>query len=479
MALRRPGSVSIVRAGVIAVASLALVVATGTAAGATFHAGGRVQPSVTSVSATSGPATGGVTVTVKGSDFSGVRSVSFGTVKGTGLHVSLSHKSLTVVAPAHVVGAVDVRVATGAGTSAITSHDVFTYRTYSTIAGGDYHSCAVDGGAVRCWGYNDSGQLGNNTMANSSSPVRVHGLSHVVAVTAGEYNTCAVIDSGIAKCWGDNAFHELGKSSQTKETTPVTVSGLTDVVALSVGYAHGCAIVADGTVRCWGQNALGELGNNSTTDSALPVKVHGLTHATSIAVNDFYSCATLATGAVKCWGLNDFGQLGDGTTSNSHVPRTVIGASHATLVSAGFNAACALISGGTVSCWGQNPDGELGIGTTTDAHTAKSVSGLVSVNLLSVGGLGGCAAIKGHVFCWGVSGGDEIGNGINHPTEPALTPQAVAKLGVVKELANGAFHRLVRLPNGSLRTWGLNSDGELGNATTTDSPVPVPVITPG
>jgi hypothetical protein len=89
-------------------------------------------PAITSIAPTSGPLSGGQTVTVRGTDFTGATAVKFGATPGTSL-VVVSATKLTVVSPAHAAGVVPIRVTTPDGTSALVAADQYTYAPAPTI----------------------------------------------------------------------------------------------------------------------------------------------------------------------------------------------------------------------------------------------------------------------------------------------------------------------------------------------------------
>jgi len=247
-------------------------------------------------------------------------------------------------------------------------------------SGGGNHACAVStSGAVYCWGFNGSGQLGNGSISSSSFPVAVTGGGLTfTAVSAGGYHTCGVTTSAAVYCWGSNYNGELGNGSTTPSSAPVAVTagGLT-FSAVSAGSYHTCGLTTSRAVYCWGFNGDGQLGNGSTTSSSVPVAVSasGLTF-TAVSVGSYHTCGVATSGVAYCWGSGASGQLGTGSGASSLVP-VVVSAGGLTFsaVSAGGYHTCGLSTAGIAYCWGSNDSGELGDGTTTVSAVPVKVAG--------------------------------------------------------------------------------------------------------
>jgi alpha-tubulin suppressor-like RCC1 family protein len=347
------------------------------------------------------------------------------------------------------------------------------------------HSCArLSDGTAKCWGQNDNGQIGNGSNGAASAPVAVLGSSGVIAIAAGGQHSCAALSDGTATCWGRNDSGQLGNGTKTASSTPVPVAGLSGVSAIAAGWDHSCAVVSGGGVQCWGNNGSGQLGDGATTnpDAGTLVTVSGLSGATAVFAGNGYSCALLSGRSVMCWGENTAGQ-------NSKTPTAVPGLNGgATAVATGEEHACALISDGTVKCWGANGQGQLGNRTTTASMTAVVVSGLTGA--ISVAAADetwvhkgfSCAAVSGGtVQCWGDNSYAEFGDGTTGVPDGG-TPTLVSGIASATAVVAGGGYvndpnfACALLSDHSVKCWGGNNTGQLGNGTTMTSPTPVAVI---
>lgn len=323
--------------------------------------------------------------------------------------------------------------------------------------------------------------------------------------------------------WGNDPDGELGNGTTTVSgnPTPAPVLGpggagtvLTGVVATAAGGEVSLALTSDGKVWAWGDNTYGELGNGtfSPANSSTPTQVMGLpTDIVAIAAGSSHGLALESTGSVWAWGRNNFGQLGNGTFSNSATPIHVTGgpiAQNVVAIAAGSDHSLALAgteSSSSVWAWGDNSYGGLGIGTTTSSSpfgiatptlvVANSSSGVActggSGNLAGVVAIAGGASqslaleYNGTVMAWGFNSDGELGNGTT-TTNVCAPVQVVGPGGIdtlfltnVTAIASGVSQSMALTGDGSVWDWGFGVSGQLGNGdpnnASSDIPVQVPV----
>lgn len=278
-------------------------------------------------------------------------------------------------------------------------------------AGNSYTCALKSNGQVFCWGYNYHGELGGGggcpSVSGDSTPhptPSLVGMGGALATTigVGKATICARLSDGTARCWGRGDSAQLGNNDPNFINnyacgTPVPVTGLTDVISISGGEFQSCALRANGNASCWGSNAYGGLGTGKTSLQLLhaltpqPVVMNTIfgnipvPNVAAIAVGSSTNCLLKATGQGGCWGLGDNGRLGDGVMAFNYsatMPTTILSSGSAgsspvvqtnlVAMDMGAGHTCALLSDGTARCWGIEFAGELGNGSP-NANVANPV----------------------------------------------------------------------------------------------------------
>ena len=329
-----------------------------------------------------------------------------------------------------------------------------TYNFVANYYGGSGNDLVLQWANTRVlgWGINAQGQLGNNGTASSLVPVAVNATGAlsgktVLGISESPYHSLALRSDGTVVAWGYGGQGQLGNGGTAQSNVPVTVNTTAGVsalagktvIAVSAGSYHSLALCSDGTVAAWGYNASGRLGNNSTTASNVPVAVNttagvsALAGKTVVAISaggDF-SLALCSDGSVVAWGYNGQGALGNNTITDSPVPVAVetsgaLSGKTLSAIATGGSHNLALCSDGTMVAWGYNGDGELGNNTTTQSN--------VPVPVVTSGVLFGKTVVS---------------------------------------IAAGGNQNLALCSEGTLVSWGSNSQGLLGNNSSLNSSVPV------
>ncbi|WP_052419747.1 RCC1-like domain-containing protein [Hyalangium minutum] len=332
------------------------------------------------------------------------------------------------------------------------------------VAAGTRHSLARDSdGRTWAWGNNELYQLGDGQRMKSATAVPVVNLSNVTQVSAGYWHGLAVRSDGTLWSWGAGTLNSyvLGRA-RTQQHAPALVTGLANVTAAAAGQKHSLALKSDGSVWSWGSNSYGQIGvgpSGFIYDN--PVQVTTLSGVSAIATGDSHSLAVKSDGTLWTWGFNDFGQLGDGTMTGRSLPVQVAGLTGVRAAAGGSRHTLVLHTNGTVSAIGHNNIGQLGDGTTTVRRlTPVPVVGLTGVVAVAAGEDHSLALKSdGTVWAWGYNGSGRLGDGT---TTSRNTPVQVVGLTGVVAVAAGYSHSLAVKSDGTVWAWGEGYDGQLG-----------------
>ncbi len=343
--------------------------------------------------------------------------------------------------------------AAGAGNVATASVTAPNTLSAVAVATGANHSCAIGtDGALRCWGRNHRGQVGNGTLDQIVVTPATIFSSGVTKVSAGENHTCAIVNR-VLYCWGDNSVGQLGVGGTNVFPTvsvPVSVFG-GGATAVSAGFGHTCAVV-NTALWCWGANDAGQVGSGSAVLTE-PSPVQVLTSSNAVSAGGQHTCAEFA-GNVTCWGSNTYGQLGVATTTTS-IRRAVDGRRAAPTLTYEFQAkhhrTCISFGSQTsgVQCWGLDFDRLAATPPTT-----VIASGLT--NDIAIGERNVCAVVNEALVCWG-SPNDAIG--LSSSGSSALPPRTIVASGV-RNVALGASH-VCAIIGGVVECWGGNAYGQI------------------
>ena len=340
----------------------------------------------------------------------------------------------------------------------------------------------------------------------------------VVDVVLGENHTCGLLNDGSVKCWGNNHFGQLGRGDRRtigfkrdhmgENLLPVSLGSGVSVEQLVAGAYHNCALLSNNTIKGWGRNDFGQLGQghhqkntastvstggsrkNQMGDYLQPTEIGGKGNIASISSGAYHTCALSSEGQIKCWGHNQFGQLGVG--HNRHVGMNAeemmdivavdIGdEDKAISVSAGRFYTCATLEDRSVKCWGNNNYGQLGQGHNEALGDDPNEMGenLKIVNLgleakvaqVSSGGYQHtCALLENQsVKCWGNNTHGQLGQGHKHdlgddPNEMGdnLPDVALGERNVPVGISAGYYLSCVNFDSGYIKCWGDNYWGQLG-----------------
>lgn len=253
------------------------------------------------------------------------------------------------------------------------------------------------------------------------------------------------------------------------------------------GAAHACYIAEGGTVWCWGWNAHGQLGTGTSMPVVTPQSVLPGLKIIDMALGGNFSCALDQQGKVYCWGLNNYGQLGNGTVDKVHelMPTSVPGLSDVVDIDAGLAHICARTAGDTVWCWGQSlidltPRGKPYIPAGLPKDIVElSVGGMLAL----FGDPTPHACVRqasGTIKCWGHNYTGKLGNGENKLLQ--ATP-VLAQLGPpAQAVVAGGEHTCAIVDGGQVYCWGWDMFGQLGSGKMLGQghalPEPVPQLSP-
>ncbi len=333
-------------------------------------------------------------------------------------------------------------------------------------------------------------------------------MMDALPTSMGQNYSGSLTSEGRVFVWGLNGSGQLGDGSTTKREKPVEITAGFDLApsdkiqSLHFGANHSAAISSLNRVFIWGWNFNSRLGFNDTTNRNTPTEITSLFNLDT-ASNEFIqsiklgwasSFALTSTGRVFSWGENSLGQLGDGTFNPKGSPVDITSKflldpntnEKVTYLSSSYESMFALTSAGNIFAWGDNTDGKLGDDTTTNRNTPTNITsrfGLLNGEVIqSISSLGLFHTVvltnQSRVFTFGNNSNGQLGNGSSSSTISKtpidITSSFSLSVGeTILELNTGWRHSIIRTSLGRIMSWGRNSDGQLGTGNITNQFTPV------
>jgi hypothetical protein len=295
------------------------------------------------------------------------------------------------------------------------------------VSTGIWHACGLTReGAIYCWGYGGSGQLGTTRPADSCEsrgrdrygnywratdrcsavPVQIESNEVFTTVAASGFGACALNRAGKLFCWG-SGLDPSGLDSKTPRGT-----GGQHIYA---SVSPPCALTTDGEAYCWGRNDEGILGTGSITTPAQassddPALVSGGRTWKSIDSGGGTACGIASDNATYCWGLNNYYQLGIGADTTPQECRAACRTAPTKLatpaafkeISVGEATACALTAQREAYCWGYRYHR---LDEADPSWMVPTSLGSTRYAMIASGNFETCAmSLAGDTACWGAGG---------------------------------------------------------------------------
>jgi alpha-tubulin suppressor-like RCC1 family protein len=383
------------------------------------------------------------------------------------------------------------------------------------VVAGNRHSCALlSNGKVKCWGRGVVGQLGYGDPADRGGnpgdmpTPDVNVGFDAVKIYTGAYSTCAQAESGTVRCWGNSSFAALGTGTtelvgdEPGDMPPNDLQVGGTIVDMHSHLFASCAVLDTGALRCWGYNQYVHLGQPNTTNTVgdepgemPPASVDLGANATRVVLGDYLACAVDANSRVRCWGGltptnprmglapwpdepigDDLGEMPPSATSVTRDVRA--------LSTSGAHT-CTITTSGQLFCWGENDDGEQGVGDRStypadiSIPTAPRSTNLpnqaltpyfTKYGLTNPGGFAQFVdvAVTNASSCVLTSTGAVACSGSSARTGLSADTTTMEWLDLSRPAVAlsrnaDAFHYCAILNNGTVKCWGADGNGRLGN----------------
>jgi len=346
------------------------------------------------------------------------------------------------------------------------------------LAAADAHTFVLLDGTIFGWGFDSDGRLGTGLppAANRLAPTVVAGLRNVDTIATGSRHALALLPDGTVWAWGQNDAGQLGDGTKVTRATPIRVPGLSRIIAIGAGPYSSFAVGDDGIVWAWGMNDTSQLGLGAATAPVLTPRATYFPRVRSIVGGRTHTLAIDYSGRVWAVGYGGYGQVGTGTWGTVNVPTRLDSIASSILqVSAGSTHSLAVDTSGSVWAWGQDSFGQLG----NDAAAIPSnlplrLTTLSNVKSVAAGGSHSLALTRdGKVYAWGHNDERQLGDFTTTdrfvPVPITTNPRGVTD--PISFISAGSMHSMGVSQHGEIFGWGRNANNQIGLGTGTSGPV--------
>ena len=323
------------------------------------------------------------------------------------------------------------------------------------------HTVALSGGDLYAWGTNEQGQFPGSTLIYSPEPVEVQ--SKVADAAVSENRTLTVSASGELRTYGIEP--STGRRSSSKGTSLAK-----DAAQVEASDSFAAYISKTGALYTWGKNDFSQLGNGSTEDSATPVKILD-SGVKKVSLGNYFGLALMEDGSVYGWGSNGYLQLG---ITEHGKPVTIVSepvkiADGVRDISAGAFHSCLLKQNGSLWTCGDNNFSQTGTGDTEPTVLQQVMTGVRSVAAGSYHNF--VVSNDGAVYAWGYGISGQLGSGVEERWDvPLETELQYVQIFACDDNTFGIT------PNGSVFSFGNNTNYRLGKSNGADSLLPVRIL---
>lgn len=332
---------------------------------------------------------------------------------------------------------------------------------WQEISNGQYHTLAIrEDGTLWAWGFNQYGQLGTGDFTDQDSPVQIGTETDWKAVSAGAIHSLALKQDGTLWSWGNNDYGQLGQGTNETVNVPLQMGSENTWNKIFAGIWVSSAIKNDGTLWGWGSNS-GQLAQlTSETYFSSPIQIGTDNNWKAVCFGGAFVFGLKTDGTLWSWGNGVYGELGNGQlTSTNYFPTQIGNANDWQEISAGFWYGMAIKNNGTLWRWGQ------GYGSSPTVYGVSNnwskINCYFNFNL----------AIKndGTLWSWGDNSNGQLGNGtttnVNNPTQ-------ISDQVNWTKITNGYKFSTVLNSVGEIKSFGQNNYGQLGIGSNTDVSIP-------